>query len=342
MVLSRAAILSSRGERCESCGRGGSGGVNCLAVTFAPSDSPRDAIARNPCGGDPAAAGGGARGAAYRLACVSYLNAKPLLAGLDDDPAVALRLDVPARLGDRLEAGEADAALLPVFDLFESSGDAAAGLTLLPAGGIGCDGPTLTVQLFSRAPIDAVRRVALDTDSHTSVALLKVLLAWRGIEPDYVPWTVAGGGEAAGAVLPAAGDADAVLLIGDKVVTARPDDAAFPHRMDLGEAWREATGLPFVFAAWVARTGIDHAALSARLAAARARGEAEAHALADRHAPAHGWPRDLARRYLGSILQYRIGPRQVEAIERFGRACRERGLTRWRGPLRLSGSPVSA
>jgi len=140
---------------------------------------------------------------------------------------------------------------------------------------------------------------------------LKVLLGWRGVEAHYVDWKPSPEPPAERGSGAAATDdgADAVLMIGDKVVTAEPDAAAYPHQMDLGEAWHSATGLPFVFAAWASRPGIDPTGLTARLAAARERGEAEAYALADRYAPSHGWPRDLARRYLGEILRYRIGPR---------------------------------
>jgi chorismate dehydratase len=273
----------------------------------------------------------------HRLACVSYLNAKPLLAGLDDDPAIELFLDVPARLRGRLDRGEADAALLPVFDLFDARDT---GPVLLPAGGIGCDGPTLTVRLFSRVPLERIRCVALDSDSRTSVALLKVLLSWRGVEPAYVRWSMPRHAGSGGArpVWPTPDEADALLLIGDKVVTSRPEARAFPREVDLGEAWRDATGLPFVFAAWTARPDADHAALHDRLSRARRRGESIAHDIADRHAPAHGWPTPLARRYLGEILRYNIGPREIEAVERFGRACRELGLTRWPGPLHIAGA----
>ena len=266
---------------------------------------------------------------------MSYLNAKPLLDGLDADPGVRLRLGVPSELRGVLEVGEADAALLPVFDLFDSPQP----LRMLDAGGIGCDGPTLTVRLLSRRPIERVRRVMLDSDSHTSVALLKVLLRWRGVEPVCLPWSPRGGGgaggEARGAGLPSAEQADAVLLIGDKVVTSRRGGEAFPHELDLGEAWKRATGLPFVFAAWTARSDADRARLAGVLRGARERGVARAHRLAEAYAEGHGWPTDLARRYLGEVLRYEIGPRQVEAIRRFGRACFEMGLSASDGAARL-------
>jgi chorismate dehydratase len=99
-----------------------------------------------------------------RVAAVSFLNAKPLLHGLQSDD-VDLTLDVPSKLIDHLAGGSADVALLPVID-YQRLDD----LRIVPAGGIGCDGPTLTVRLFSKRPIESIEQLACDTDSHTSVA----------------------------------------------------------------------------------------------------------------------------------------------------------------------------
>ena len=87
--------------------------------------------------------------AAYRVAAVSYLNARPLIHGLEANPAVELSLDVPSRLLDGLRDATSDVALLPVIDYQRLDG-----LTIIPAGGIGSDGPTLTVRIFSRVPIE--------------------------------------------------------------------------------------------------------------------------------------------------------------------------------------------
>ena len=271
------------------------------------------------------------------LASVSYLNAKPLLWGLEREAGVGVRLGVPSELRAMLERGEADAALLPVFDLFDSPMP----LRMLGAGGIGCDGPTLTVRLLSRVPIERMRSVMLDPDSHTSVALLKVLLRWRGLSPRYVTWpgvdSAARATPGGGLSLPGESEADAVLLIGDKVVTAPREAGTFPHELDLGEAWQRATGLPFVFAAWTIRADGEAEAerLHVLLSEARERGVARAGEIAERHAAAHGWPVELARQYLAEILRYDIGPRQLEAIRRFGRACYESGLSAGDGEARL-------
>src|SRR4051794_38517029 len=100
-----------------------------------------------------------------RLASVSYLNARPLIYGLDTDPQIRLILDVPSKLIEHLRDGSADVALLPAID-YQRMPD----LRIVPAGGIGCDGPTLTVRIFAKQPIETIRTLACDPDSHTSVA----------------------------------------------------------------------------------------------------------------------------------------------------------------------------
>ncbi len=117
----------------------------------------------------------------HRIASVSYLNSKPLIEGLDAKPDVELMLEVPSELLACLREGRADVALLPVIDYQRMEG-----LTIIPAGGIGSDGPTLTVRLFSRVPFEQIQSLACDPDSHTSVALARIVLARRyGLRPNF-------------------------------------------------------------------------------------------------------------------------------------------------------------
>jgi chorismate dehydratase len=241
-----------------------------------------------------------------RVGSVSFLNAKPLIYGLDSNDNLELELDVPSKLLDGLVEERYDVALLPVIDYQRLPG-----LRLLTAGGIGCDGPTLTVRIFSRVPIDEVQTLACDTDSHTSVALAQILLADHyGLSPRFVD-------------LDEADDAPgtARLLIGDKVVCEEPP--SFPHQLDLGGAWKAMTGLPFVFAAWMARDGVDLGDLPEMLDRARVLGLRHVDQIVAEHAVPRGWPGDVARRYLAEHLKFEIGPRQLDAIREFhGRAAR--------------------
>jgi len=107
-----------------------------------------------------------------RVGCVSFLNARPLIEGLDASPAASVKFDVPSCLLADLEAHEVDVALCPVIDFQRSR----CPLAIVPVGGIGCDGPTLTVRVFSQKPLEQLTRIYADTDSHTSVALMQVIL----------------------------------------------------------------------------------------------------------------------------------------------------------------------
>lgn len=235
-----------------------------------------------------------------RLGSVSYLNAKPLIHGLDQDPRVDLHLAVPSRLLDGLRDDLFDVALLPVIDYQRMPG-----LRILPSGGIGSDGETLTVRIFSRRPIDRIDRLACDTDSHTSVALARILLAERyGRNPEFLDLSAEAGG-----------GCDALLLIGDKVVCEEPK--GFDIQIDLGQAWKDLTGLSFVFAVWMARAGVDVGDLPARLESAKREGLAHVDDLVARFAVPRGWPADTARRYLTRHLKYDIGPRELDAIRLF-------------------------
>lgn len=243
------------------------------------------------------------------VASVSFLNAKPLIYGLENSDGLKLELDVPSRLLDGLKDGRFDVALLPVIDYQRMDG-----LRLLTCGGIGSDGPTLTVRIFSPVPIERIAVLACDPDSHTSVALARVLLAEQhGIQPELIPLDRA---PASGAV--------ARLLIGDKVVCEEPTD--LPHQLDLGEAWKHQTGLPFVFAAWMARAGVETGDLPARLEAAKRQGLRNVDSIIARHAVPRGWPAEVAREYLTRNLQYDIGPRHLQAIRLFHELAFRHGL----------------
>ena len=240
-----------------------------------------------------------------RISAVSFFNTVALIYGLAERPGVRLRLGVPSSLLEGLRDGSADVALLPTIDYQKLDG-----ASIIPAGGIGCDGPTLTVRLFSRRPIEQTRVLAVDGDSHTSVALARVIFDKAyGVRPEVVPLAQA--------------DADATrLLIGDKVITAAPD---LPHQLDLGEAWKRLTGLPFVFAVWTARAGVDIGHLPAVLADCLRRGMADVDTLVAREAVPRGWPAEIARQYLTEYLKFTIGPPQVEAIGRFHQLAWEAG-----------------
>lgn len=270
-----------------------------------------------------------------RIGCVQYLNTLPLIEGLRTWKDCTLTTAVPSKLFGMLTRGEVDVALASVIDAASLAAPASGGtgvspvsappVSLLPVGMIGCDGPTLTVRLFSRTPIESLERVSVDRDSHTSIALLHVIMHRK-----YRRRIVAQEFEAHEHV----GWPDAVLLIGDKVVTDAPPDGDGPngyrYQLDLGAAWKELTGLPFVYAVWMCRVGEERSravsAAAIMLDRARRRNAMRLDWLVARRAGEKHWPVDLAGKYLGEYLRFGVDEPEREAVIKFLRWANGLGL----------------
>ena len=179
-----------------------------------------------------------------RIGAVNYLNSKPLIYEFEELAAEAdLVLDVPSRLASDLAEGKLDVALVPVVEYFRHPG-----WSIVPDIAVASQGPVLSVTLFSRQPWPAIRRVALDEGSRTSAALTKILLQMRHqVRPEYIPLPLDSQAESV--------EADAVLLIGDRAMRACLP--GFTYAYDLGQEWHDWTGLPFVYAFWAVREGVD-------------------------------------------------------------------------------------
>lgn len=259
-----------------------------------------------------------------RIACVRYLNTAPLVEGLDKAQGVTLLPSVPSRIIDMLTGGLADIGLASVVDAINAPGP----MALIPAGMIGCDGPTLTVRLFSSVPLDQVATLHADTDSHTSVILAQVLLHHLyNVRPPLVPFDARERVELSeqGACVTPGDLHDAwpptILLIGDKVVTDAPPPERYPHQLDLGEAWKTLTGLPFVYAMWMCPAAFMQdprlPIAAALLDRQRRHNLTRLDWIVQCRAPEARWPLPLARTYLGENLRYEVTPQAREAVERF-------------------------
>jgi chorismate dehydratase len=208
-----------------------------------------------------------------RLGAVSYLNTRPLVDGLDARSGVSVRFDVPARCADLVEAGEVDLGLVPIIEYARHADDYA----VVPDVSIASRGAVDSVALFTRQPIERVRTIALDVSSRTSAGLVRLLCArhWR-IKPAFVP-----AAPDIGAMLDTA---DAALLIGDPALFLDPASVD-AEKIDLGLAWRDLTGLPFVWAVWAGRAGAASPAVCRLLYETRVHGVANVDAIARRERP---------------------------------------------------------
>jgi len=270
-----------------------------------------------------------------RIACVRYLNTAPLIEGLDKLAGVTLVPAVPSHIAALVASGDADLGLVSIVDAVGLPGSTDPGLCLVPAGMIGCDGPTLTVRLFSAVPLNQITHLHADTDSHTSIILAQVLLARLfNIKPQVVGFDarerIAVPLEQGSTPPPQPNQATvdlaqswptSVLLIGDKVVTDRPPEARYPYQLDLGEAWKGLTGLPFVYAVWMCRAAAADSQTTRTAAAIldrqRRHNTTRLDWLIATRAQQARWPLDQARKYVGQLLRYQVGPREREAAARF-------------------------
>ncbi len=250
-----------------------------------------------------------------RIGAVRYLNTKPLICDLEElAPEADLVLEVPSALATDLAAGRLDVALIPAIEYFRGRD-----YTAVPDIAIASRGPVLSVTLFSRVPWAGIRRVALDAGSRTSAALAQILLRKRhGVTPEVVPLPLDREADDA--------DADAVLLIGDRAMRACLP--GFAHAYDLGQEWHDWTGLPFVYAFWAVRPGVDLGGVEEALHEARRRGCARAGEIAQREAPGLGLDAGFCRRYLAHIIRFDFGPAEQAGLRRFYALACELGLAR--------------
>lgn len=242
-----------------------------------------------------------------RVGAVSFLNTKPLIYPLlnEEIPTdIALSVEVPSRLAVLLKAAELDIGLIPIIEYLRTPD---AGYRILPDIAIASHGSVLSIQLFSRVPISEIRHIALDTSSRSSIALLKILLAEKyGIQPTFTP--------CAPATDPGTSAYQAVLLIGDAALRRL---GATEYSLDLGAVWHELTGLPFVYACWVARAGVQLGEAPDVLREAKTRGITQIPKIARIESEKLGLPEPLCRDYLQKHIHYGLGESEIAGLRQF-------------------------
>jgi len=258
-----------------------------------------------------------------KLAASTYLNSAPLVWAFSDgsqrdrctlepdpSPAACARL-----LADRSVEG----ALIPTIEVQRIP-------DVVVARGVcvAARERVRSVLLIATRPLDNIRTVALDSQSRTSVALVRILLGhFRGIQPAYAP--------AAPDLSAMLSAADAALLIGDPAMTVDP---AGCDVYDLAELWRDATGLPFVFAVWALRAGgIPNDGPDFR--AALEEGLEARDAIADRYSRLLGLDRSLVETYLSTNIHFRLDAECLAGLETFYRLAAAEGLIDTPQPLRF-------
>ncbi|MBS1720291.1 MAG: menaquinone biosynthesis protein [Armatimonadetes bacterium] len=237
----------------------------------------------------------------FRIGCVSYANAVPLVEAFRDDPSVEVVLDVPSRLPALLESGEVDAILVSSLYALNRPD-----VVLAEATCIASDGPVESVRLFSKVLPSEIKRLALDQSSMTSNALAQMWLREvYGCVPEAEPMP------------PSLDDMlldhDAAVLIGDLGMAASLPEG---YVIDLGAAWTDWTGLPFLWAGWIGRQDLSPRLVS-RLAAAGERPIDDA--LIQRVAREHGWSIPALENYYSKTMVYRLSDDVLRGYREFAR-----------------------
>lgn len=180
-----------------------------------------------------------------KISVVSYLNALPFVAGLQDnrdDDKFTFSLDIPSVCAEKLICGEVDLGLIPVAKISDIKSP-----TILTDYCIGADGEVLSVLIVANQELDQLTNIILDSESRTSVELAKILV--RDFWKKEIHWNE----ETSFDIMNLPKNYGAVI-IGDRALKARKN---YPYLYDLGAAWKAHTGLPFVFACWVANKFIS-------------------------------------------------------------------------------------
>ncbi|MEU7639659.1 MULTISPECIES: menaquinone biosynthetic enzyme MqnA/MqnD family protein [unclassified Streptomyces] len=255
-----------------------------------------------------------------RVGHIQFLNCLPLYWGLARTGTLLdldLTKDTPEKLSERLVRGELDIAPITLVEFLRAADD----LVAFPDLAVGCDGPVMSCVIVSQKPLEKLdgARVALGSTSRTSVRLAQLLLAEKiGVQPDYFTCP-----PDLGLMMQ---EAEAAVLIGDAALRANLHDAPKLglEVHDLGQMWKDWTGLPFVFAVWAARRDylerepqvvqkVHEAFLASRDLSLEEVGK-----VAEQAARWEYFDEALLERYF-TTLDFRFGPDQLRGVTEFAR-----------------------
>jgi chorismate dehydratase len=267
-----------------------------------------------------------------RVSAISFLNTVPLVRALAAErPAhLEVHFTLPSACADELRDGRADIGLIPAIEYQRIPG-----LLVLGDAAIATRGAVRSIALLTRGPLEQVRTVSADTASRTSAALTQVLFQGRFGRPvEMIPH----------AADPAAmlGECDAALLIGDPALDYLENPLPGVEVFDLGECWKQLTGLPFVFAFWAARRESATPELAESFNRWRDLGMKEINAIVAEEAPRRGLPAETVRAYLTRHIHFTLDAPCVAGLAEFYRRAGEMGLAPLGRRLEFVGAGAAA
>lgn len=249
-----------------------------------------------------------------RIGSVPYLNAKPQVDWFHSKECSAdvdLIYAVPSQLAAMLQHGELDAANVSIFEAIRNPG-----LRVVPGISISATGAVKSVRLFSKVSLKEIESVALDTSSLTSNALLRILLKEQfNLSPTYTYHHPD--------IVEMLRHHDAGLIIGDlKLFDLEPGTT----ELDLGEAWLRLTGMPFVYACWLAKPAAAGPELTEILTTARDWGNAHLDMLVDKWSTRMNLSYEQTHDYLFNVMDYRLTKEHEAAALLYQQKCIAHGL----------------
>lgn len=265
-----------------------------------------------------------------RVGIVNYLNSRPLAWGFlkgHHGDLFAPSFHPPAVVAQLLEQGSLDVGLVPSIELQRIPG-----LRVLPDLCVAATREVRSVLLVLGRPLLEVRRVAVDQNSRTSVALLRILLQEvYGLTPQFLT--------ARPQLAPMLASADAALVIGDAALRV---DRERHLIMDLAAEWHQMTGRPFVFAVWAVREGVELADLPFYFKSSLRYGLASLDSLVRESAAELNLDPAEVETYLTQNLSFVLRQEQLQGLEEFFRRAHAHALTPAPRPLEFWGREVGA
>jgi len=258
---------------------------------------------------------------ALRIGCVKYFNARPLIRGWSGE----VEFDHPSALCKRLADGELDVALVSSFEFLRNPI-----YRIVDDVSISSDGPVYSVVVAHRGDFSELEEIELDPASESAVNLLRCLFRELGFKPRLLQRVA----DVSGTVTKLSSTSCGQLLIGDQAIGFRQEHAREFRFWDLGEHWKQLTGLPFVYALWLIRPELAHAkSIAQRLRELRNKNLANIDdVIADTVAGVGdaGQRKELNReflvRYYRKYLRFGFGEEEKEGLKTFAKLCAKHGL----------------
>ena len=238
-----------------------------------------------------------------RIGVVPYMNAKPLIYGLSQHiDSIELSFEVPSLLPSMLNNNQVDVAIIPSIEYFRNGNYA-----IIPDISISSVGAVESVKIFSKTPIRNIHTMALDKSSLTSCTLTKIIIReLYHLFPQYTQWNKQYDISDT--------DADAVLLIGDNAMKIIDNGYA---TLDLGQAWYEYTGLPFVYAFWAVKRDRRISGINTLLKNAKEAGIQSIKAIATAESQRLQFTQERCLNYLTNSIRYNLGKEEIKGLRTF-------------------------